>query len=74
MLAAQTGAVTLTFDGTARFGEVDSEAYRERVSAPCTDDGGWDEADADMTFRLEPTEQGTRVIIDTNLNLSGSVA
>ena len=31
-------------------------------------------ATADITFRLEPTDQGTQVLIDTELILSGSVA
>ncbi len=73
-VTVRLGPVTLTFDGTARFDEMDSEAYRARVSAQGTDSKGRGGAAADMTFRLEPTEQGTRVVIDTDLNLSGSVA
>ena len=73
-VTVRLGPVTLTFDGTARFDEMDSEAYQARVSAQGTDGKGRGGATADMTFRLEPTEQGTKVVIDTDLNLSGSVA
>ena len=73
-VTVRLGPVTLTFDGTARFDEMDSEAYQARVSAQGTDSKGRGGATADMTFRLEPTEQGTKVVIDTDLNLSGSVA
>ena len=73
-VTVRLGPVTLTFDGTARFEEMDSEVYRARVSAQGTDSKGRGGAAADMTFRLEPTEQGTKVVIDTDLNLSGSVA
>ena len=73
-VTVRLGPVTLTFDGTARFDEMDSEAYRARMSARGTDSRGRGGAAAEMTFRLEPAKQGTKVIIDTDLNLSGSVA
>ncbi len=73
-VTVRLGPVTLTFAGTARFDEIDSEARRARVSAQGTDGKGRGGAAADITFRLEPAEPGTRVIIDTDLSLSGPVA
>lgn len=73
-VTVRLGPVTLSFDGTARFDEMDAEAFRARVSARGADGKGRGGATADVTFRLEPAEPGTRVFIDTDLNLSGSVA
>lgn len=73
-VTVRLGPVTLTFDGTARFDEMDTDACRARVSAQGSDKKGRGGATADITFRLEPIDQGTKVLIDTELNLSGSVA
>ena len=73
-VTVRLGPVTLTFDGTARFEEMDADARRARVSAQGSDKKGRGGATADITFRLEPTDQGTQVLIDTELILSGSVA
>ncbi len=73
-VTVKLGPVTLSFDGTARFDEMDAEAFRARVSARGADSKGRGGAAADVTFRLEPAEAGTRVVIDTDLNLSGPVA
>ena len=73
-VTVKLGPVTLSFDGTARFDEMDAEAFRARVSARGADSKGRGGAAADVTFRLEPAEAGTRVVIDTDLNLSGSIA
>lgn len=73
-VTVRLGPVTLTFDGTARFDEMDADSCCARVSAQGSDKKGRGGATADITFRLEPIDQGTKVLIDTELNLSGSVA
>tara|TARA_Y100001934_G_scaffold275951_1_gene371479 strand:- start:3306 stop:3896 length:591 start_codon:yes stop_codon:yes gene_type:complete len=73
-VSVRLGPVALTFDGIARFEEMDSDAYRARVSAQGSDKKGRGGATADIAFQLEPIDQGTRVLIDTDLTLSGSVA
>ena len=73
-VTVRLGPVTLTFDGTARFDEMDVNTHRARVSAEGSDKKGRGGATADIMFRLEPNEEGTRVLIDTQLTLSGSVA
>lgn len=73
-VTVRLGPVTLTFDGTARFEEMDEGNHRARVSAQGSDKKGRGGATADITFCLEPKEQQTTVVIDTDLTLSGSVA
>ena len=68
------GPVALTFDGVARFEMMDPNAYLARVIAQGSDKKGRGGAKAQISFRLEPIDQGTRVMIDTDLTLSGSVA
>ena len=73
-VTVRLGPVTLTFDGTVRFEEMDAVNHRARVSAQGSDKKGRGGATADITFRLEPSGDGTKVLIDTDLTLSGSVA
>ena len=73
-VTVRLGPVTLTFDGTARFEEMDAVNHQARVSAQGNDKKGRGGAAADITFRLEPLGDGTKVLIDTDLTLFGSVA
>lgn len=73
-VTVKLGPVTLTFDGTARFEEMDAINHRARVSAQGSDKKGRGGATADIKFRLEPLGDQTKVLIDTDLILSGSVA
>jgi hypothetical protein len=66
--------VALSFVGTARFEEIDEPAYRARVKAQGNDSKGRGGALGIVTFALSPIAGGTKVDVDTNLNLSGSVA
>lgn len=80
------GPVALAFNGVATFEEIDAAAYRAMVKAQGTDTRGRGGASANVTFRLEPVAVGssprsssepialTRVLVDTKLDLSGSVA
>jgi carbon monoxide dehydrogenase subunit G len=73
-VSVRLGPVALSFKGTARFEEADAAAYRARVKASGSDSKGRGGAEADVTFSLEPGEGGTRVLVETDLRLSGSVA
>jgi hypothetical protein len=66
--------VALAFAGTAVFEEVDAAGHRAKVSAQGADTKGRGGASANVTFRLEPVGTGSKVLVDTSLNLSGSVA
>lgn len=73
-VAVRMGPVVLAFAGTAKFEERDDAAHTARVKAQGTDAKGRGGANATANFRLEPSAAGSKVLIDTDLNLSGSVA
>ncbi|MBO0755267.1 MAG: SRPBCC family protein [Bradyrhizobiaceae bacterium] len=73
-VSVRLGPVALSFVGTARFEEIDEPAYRARVKAQGNDSKGRGGAIGIVTFALSPIAGGTKVDVDTNLNLSGSVA
>jgi carbon monoxide dehydrogenase subunit G len=73
-VSVRLGPVALSFVGTARFEEIDDERHRARVKGQGSDAKGRGGASGVVTFMLSPIKGGTRVDVDTNLNLSGSVA
>jgi carbon monoxide dehydrogenase subunit G len=73
-VAVRMGPVVLAFAGTAKFEKRDDTAHTARVKAQGTDSKGRGGASATASFRLEPNGSGSKVLIDTDLNLSGSVA
>lgn len=73
-VSVKLGPVALAFVGTAKFEELDEAGKRAKVLAKGTDAKGRGGANSVVQFRLEPVEDGTKVIVETNVNLSGSVA
>jgi carbon monoxide dehydrogenase subunit G len=73
-VAVRLGPVALSFAGTAKFEDIDHAAHKARVKAQGSDVKGRGGASAVVKFALEPVAEGTKVLIDTDLNLSGSVA
>lgn len=73
-VSVRLGPVALSFDGTARFEEVDELNRQARVSAQGDDSKGRGGASATVVFSLEPTAAGSRVVVDTDLDLTGSIA
>ena len=73
-IAVRLGPVALTFAGTVRFEELDDVAHTARVRAQGTDAKGRGGAHATAAFRLEPSAAGSKVLVHTDLNLSGAVA
>jgi len=73
-ILVRLGPVALAFNGTARFEEIDEAGYRARVKASGRDSKGRGGADAMVEFHLEPNGNVTKVLIHTDLQLSGSVA
>jgi carbon monoxide dehydrogenase subunit G len=73
-VAVRMGPVVLAFAGTAKFEERDDQTRRARVKAQGSDSKGRGGASALVNFHLEPSGSGSKVLIDTDLNLSGSVA
>ncbi|NNE86261.1 MAG: SRPBCC family protein [Alphaproteobacteria bacterium] len=70
----RVGPVQLRFAGEAELTDVDPEARTARVSAKGNDTKGRGAAQADVTFSLVEEGASTRVDINTDLNLTGSVA
>jgi carbon monoxide dehydrogenase subunit G len=68
------GPVALTFAGVVKLEDIDGRKHTARVSAQGTDAKGRGGAQAASVFRLEPAGTGSKVLVHTNLSLSGAVA
>lgn len=73
-IAVRLGPVALTFAGTVKFEEIDAANCSAKVKAQGSDAKGRGGAHAEASFRLEPIPDGSRVLVHTNLTLSGAVA
>ena len=74
-IAVRLGPVALSFNGTARFVEIDEAARRVRVKANGSESKGRGGAEASAQFALaEIGPRQTHVAITTDLALNGSVA
>lgn len=73
-IAVRLGPVALTFAGTVKFEEIDNVGHSARVRAQGTDAKGRGSAQAAATFKLEPSPAGSKVLVHTDLTLSGAVA
>ena len=73
-IGVRLGPVALTFAGTVAFEEIDNASHSARVKAQGTDAKGRGGANATASFRLEPVASGSKVLVHTDLALSGSVA
>jgi len=73
-ISVKLGPVALTFNGQTVFENLDTANFSARLKAQGTDSKGRGGAHANVTFRMEPQENNTKVIINTNLQLSGAVA
>jgi uncharacterized protein len=73
-VGVRLGPVSLAFAGTVKFDEIDDAAHRAKISAQGSDAKGRGGANATATFHLEPVAAGAKVLVHTNLTLSGAVA
>jgi len=73
-ISVRLGPVALTFAGVIKFEEIDDVKHFARVKAQGTDAKGRGGANAAASFRLEPTAGGSKVLVHTDLALSGAVA
>ncbi|MFY9837811.1 MAG: SRPBCC family protein [Xanthobacteraceae bacterium] len=73
-IAVRLGPVALTFDGRVAFDNVDDVNHTARVKAEGSDAKGRGGANATAMFRIEPAAAGSKVLIHTDLTLSGAVA
>ena len=73
-ISVRLGPVALTFAGVVTFEEIDNVNHKARVRAQGTDAKGRGSAQAKSTFSLEPSAAGSKVLVHTDLTLSGAVA
>jgi carbon monoxide dehydrogenase subunit G len=73
-VSVKLGPVALTFAGQVKFTDIDEAAHKARVKAQGKDSKGRGGANANVDFHLEPTAAGSRVLVKTDLTLSGAVA
>ncbi len=73
-ISVRLGPVALAFAGRVEFASIDEANYSARVKAQGADAKGRGGANATATFRIEPADGGSRVLIHTDLMLSGAVA
>ena len=72
--AVKLGPVQLQFGGEAQLSAVDAAVRTARVTAKGADLKGRGNAAAVINFRLSADGAGTRVNVDTDLTLTGSIA
>jgi carbon monoxide dehydrogenase subunit G len=73
-VSVKLGPVALTFAGQVKFTDIDNAAHTARVKAQGKDAKGRGGANANVDFHLEPSSLGSRVLVKTDLTLSGMVA
>ncbi|MCH8917460.1 MAG: carbon monoxide dehydrogenase [Alphaproteobacteria bacterium] len=73
-VALRLGPVALNFVGKVTFVEIDDSGRRARLKAQGTDAKGRGGANAEVEFRIVGAGDGAKVIIETDLNLFGSIA
>jgi uncharacterized protein len=73
-IAVRLGPVALSFAGMVTFEDIDNANHTARVRAQGNDAKGRGSAQAAATFRLEPSAGGSKVLVHTDLTLTGAVA
>jgi len=73
-ISVRLGPVSLAFAGKVQLDDVDDESRSARVTAQGSDAKGRGSANAAATFKVEPKDGGSIVLIHTDLMLSGAVA
>ncbi len=73
-ISVRLGPVSLAFAGTVMFEEIDDVGRKARVKAQGSDAKGRGGAHAMSTFQVQPAQAGSKVLVHTDLSLSGAVA
>lgn len=73
-ISVRLGPVALAFAGKIQLHDVDDASRSARLTAQGSDAKGRGAANAAATFRVEPKDGGSIVLIHTDLMLSGAVA
>lgn len=73
-ISVRLGPVALAFAGRVQIDAIDEANRSAKVKAQGSDAKGRGAANATASFRIEPAGNGSRVLIHTDLMLSGAVA
>ena len=73
-MTIKVGPVTSRYRGTVRVQEADEAARRTVMRAEAKDQRGQGTAAATITSRMEPVDGGTRVRVETDMQITGPVA
>jgi carbon monoxide dehydrogenase subunit G len=73
-ISVRLGPVALAFAGRVQIDSIDEANHSARIRAQGNDAKGRGAANATATFRIEPAAAGSKVLIHTDLMLSGAVA
>lgn len=73
-ISVRLGPVALAFAGRVEIDSIDEAGRRARIKAQGSDAKGRGAANATATFHIDPSAEGSRVMIHTDLMLSGAVA
>jgi len=73
-VSVKLGPVALSFNGTAQLSDIDEAAHTARIQASGNDTKGRGNANAKVAFRLEPSANGSLIVVRTDLTLAGMVA
>src|SRR5262245_44954234 len=73
-VSVKLGPGALAFAGQVKFNEIDEAAHKARAKAQSKASKGSVGATATMDFHIEPAPPGARVLVKTDLSLSGAVA
>jgi hypothetical protein len=73
-LNVKVGPIAMSFAGTVVIQERDDQAHRAVLKAEGREQRGRGAATAVVTSRMEPAADGTKVVIETDLSISGAAA
>lgn len=73
-IAVRLGPILLNFKGNVVYREVDEANHRVVAEATGNETKARGTARADVVFALSPSGEGTRVEVDTDVQLAGSIA
>jgi carbon monoxide dehydrogenase subunit G len=73
-MAIKIGPITARYQGTVRILEADDAAHRAVMRAQAAEQRGQGTAAATITSLLEPAGEGTRVRVETDMQVSGPAA
>jgi hypothetical protein len=73
-ISVRLGPVLLNFKGTVAYREVDDAHHRVVAEAAGTETKARGTARAEVVFALVPSDEGSRVSVDTDVQLAGSIA